>query len=308
AGGAGEALEHHRLPARRPYLRWTVCLVTPRRPAISCQDQPSSRARWTCRSSSRSASPRSAATARSPTSGSLLAAPSAIWTVGSMSSAYADTRVLSTYADGGAAGARDAGFCGGGRTPPRSRPPPPRRNATRHAKCRCGITSADAALTVAELDHVAVLHDVVLALDACLPRGPRGGDRPGGDQVVVGHDLGLDEAPLEVAMDHPGRLGCRRPDADRPGPGFLWPGGQERGQPERGEPGLGQPVQSRLPEPEFCREFGRLAFGQLREFPLGLAVGEDGLGRRHWGGELFPLVLGQAGHVGVEHVQERFGR
>src|SRR6185437_7552294 len=65
AGGAGEALEHHRLP-RRPYLRYTVCLVTPRRPAMSCQDQPSSRACWTCSSSSRSASARRAATARSP--------------------------------------------------------------------------------------------------------------------------------------------------------------------------------------------------------------------------------------------------
>jgi hypothetical protein len=47
---------------------------------------------------------------------------------------------------------------------------------------------------------VAVLHDVVLALDAGLPRGPRGGDRTGGDQVVLGHDLGLDEAPLEVGV------------------------------------------------------------------------------------------------------------
>ena len=36
----GEALEHHRLPSRRPYLRWTVCLVTPSRSAMSCQDQP----------------------------------------------------------------------------------------------------------------------------------------------------------------------------------------------------------------------------------------------------------------------------
>src|SRR5262250_3671414 len=89
ASGLGETLEHHRLPVRRPYLRCTVCLVTPRRLAMSCQDQPSSRARWTWSSSSRSASARRAATARSPTSGSLLAASSAIWRVGSMPSAYA---------------------------------------------------------------------------------------------------------------------------------------------------------------------------------------------------------------------------
>src|SRR5207248_9297797 len=81
ASGVGEALEHHRLPVRRPYLRWTVCLVTPRRLAMSCQDQPSSRACWTCSSSSSSASARRAARARSPASGSLLAATAAIWSV-----------------------------------------------------------------------------------------------------------------------------------------------------------------------------------------------------------------------------------
>src|SRR5262249_58423240 len=92
AGGIGEALEHHRLPVRRPYLRCTVCLVTPSRLAMSCQDQPSSRACWTWSSSSRSASARRAATARSPTSGSLPAAPSAVCRLGSLPSAYADAR------------------------------------------------------------------------------------------------------------------------------------------------------------------------------------------------------------------------
>src|SRR6266705_4361193 len=76
AGLAGEAFEHHRLPTRRPYLRCTVCLVTPSWLAISCQDHPSARALSTWSISSRSVSTRSAATARSPTSGSLLAAPS----------------------------------------------------------------------------------------------------------------------------------------------------------------------------------------------------------------------------------------
>src|SRR6478672_5373582 len=36
AGVLGEALEHHRRPTRRPYLRCTVCLVTPSRSAMSC--------------------------------------------------------------------------------------------------------------------------------------------------------------------------------------------------------------------------------------------------------------------------------
>src|SRR5436305_13828244 len=50
----------------------------------------------------------------------------------------------------------------------------------------------------AELRHVTVGHYVVLALDAHPSRGAGGGHGPGGDQVVVRDDLGLDEATLEV--------------------------------------------------------------------------------------------------------------
>src|SRR5215813_13969573 len=102
------------------------------------------------------------------------------------------------------------------------------------------MTGGPQALHVeAELDHVAVLHDVVLALDAGLARGARRRYRPGRDQVVVGDDLGLDEAALEVAVDHAGRLRGGRPDGDLPGPRLLGPSGQERGQPQRAEAGPG---------------------------------------------------------------------
>src|SRR6266516_7816567 len=100
AGVVGEALEHHRLPTRRAYLRCTVCLVTPSRPAISCQDHPSARAFSTWSISSRAMSTRSAATARSPTSGLLLAAPSVSSSAFSIPSAYADAMRASTCADG----------------------------------------------------------------------------------------------------------------------------------------------------------------------------------------------------------------
>src|SRR6476469_2521233 len=46
----------------------------------------------------------------------------------------------------------------------------------------------------AELHHVAVGHDVVLALHAHLAGRLGGGHGPGVHQVVVGDDLGLDEA------------------------------------------------------------------------------------------------------------------
>src|SRR6188768_1518649 len=51
-----EELEHHCPPTRRPYFRWTVCLVTPSRSAMSCQDHPRFRADSTWRISSRSVS------------------------------------------------------------------------------------------------------------------------------------------------------------------------------------------------------------------------------------------------------------
>src|SRR4051794_35338041 len=68
----------------------------------------------------------------------------------------------------------------------------------------------------AELDHVAVGHDVVLAFHPHLAGGTRGSHRAGRHQVVVGDDLGLDEAALEVRMDHTGRLWRRTALADRP--------------------------------------------------------------------------------------------
>ena len=50
----------------------------------------------------------------------------------------------------------------------------------------------------AEVDDVAVLHDVVLALDADLAFLAGGGDAACGDEVIVVDDLRADEAALEV--------------------------------------------------------------------------------------------------------------
>src|SRR5690348_8617793 len=60
----------------------------------------------------------------------------------------------------------------------------------------------------AELDDVAIGHDVVLALHADLAGGLGGGHRTGRHQVVVRDDLGLDEATLEVGVDDACGFGC----------------------------------------------------------------------------------------------------
>src|SRR4051794_37737964 len=66
-------------------------------------------------------------------------------------------------------------------------------------RCRRGDSHVEA-----ELHDVAVGHDVVLALHPHPARCLGGVHRPGLDQVVVGDDLGLDEAAPEVGVDDAG--------------------------------------------------------------------------------------------------------
>ena len=58
----------------------------------------------------------------------------------------------------------------------------------------------------AEMQHVAVLDDVVLAFEAELARFARARLALPGDIVVIGDGLGADEALLEVGVDDAGRL------------------------------------------------------------------------------------------------------
>src|SRR3954453_17010271 len=77
----------------------------------------------------------------------------------------------------------------------------------------------------AELHHVAVLHQVVLALEADLAELL--GARPAADveQLVPADHLGLDEAALEVGVDAPGALRGGRPVEEGPRPRLLVAGG-----------------------------------------------------------------------------------
>src|SRR5690606_5332798 len=109
-----------------------------------------------------------------------------------------------------------------------------------------------------ELDHVTVLHDVVLALHPDLARRARRGHRTGLDQVVVRDDLGLDEAALEVAVDDTGRLRSGRALADRPGARLLGPGGEEGLQAEGVEADPGELRQAGLLLADGAEQLGRV--------------------------------------------------
>src|SRR5207302_1922096 len=73
----------------------------------------------------------------------------------------------------------------------------------------------------ADLEHVAVLDLVVLALDAQATRVLGGVPRAELEQLVPSDDLGTDEASLQVGVDDTGALGRLGSGAEGPGPALL---------------------------------------------------------------------------------------
>ena len=78
-----------------------------------------------------------------------------------------------------------------------------------------------------EVDHVAVLDHILLALAAQQALFLGGVDAAAADHVVVGDDLGPDEAPLDVGVDLSGGLRSLGALADGPGPALVLAVGQE---------------------------------------------------------------------------------
>ena len=143
------------------------------------------------------------------------------------------------------------------RRPRASRPPRPRAADRRP----CSPPSR----AEQEVQHVAVLHPVGLALGA-EPAGLAGaGLAAERDIVVVGDGLGADEALLEVAVDDAGRLRRAGALGDRPGARLLRAGGEVGGEPEQAvalvdqpvEPGLVQAQRPRGTPPARRRRAGR---------------------------------------------------
>ena len=120
----------------------------------------------------------------------------------------------------------------------------------------------------AEVDDVAILHDVVLALDADLAFLAGGGDAAGGDEVVVVDDLGADEAALEVRVDLAGSFRCRRALDDGPGAALIRAGRQEGLQAQEVERSLDQAVEAALRLTEVFEEGLGLFFVKLGDLRL----------------------------------------
>src|SRR5207245_9110155 len=80
----------------------------------------------------------------------------------------------------------------------------------------------------AEERDIAVLHDIVAAFEPHLPAFASGGVGSRRHQVIVGNDLRLDEAALDVAVDDARGFRCPGPLANRPGPHLRIACGEER--------------------------------------------------------------------------------
>ena len=160
-----------------------------------------------------------------------------------------------------------------------------------------------------EVDDVAVLHDILLALGADLALGLGGGHGADGLQILEGDDFGTDEATLEVGVDLTGGLGSLGATLDGPGTALISTGGQEAAQTQQCVAGLDQTVQTGLGDAQLLHEHG-LLIGIVQLGDVGLQLGADGQALAALGGGqlldgaevavcigLVDLGLGQVGHI-----------
>ena len=98
----------------------------------------------------------------------------------------------------------------------------------------------------AEVDHVAVLDHIVLALAAEKALVPGGSHRAAGHHIVVGDDLCPDEAPLDVGVDLTGGLGGLGAPLDGPGTALVLTVGEEGDKAQKGVGALDEAIQAGL--------------------------------------------------------------
>src|SRR5262245_27490885 len=127
----------------------------------------------------------------------------------------------------------------------------------------------------AEVQHVAVLDDVVLAFESELAGIARARFAIERDVIVVGDCLGAYEALLEIGVDDARRL--LRPRASRHGPGasLLGPGGEIGDETEHLVALADQPVEPGLGQPKLGEISVTLRGRKLGKLGLDLGRGDD---------------------------------
>src|SRR5580765_5739085 len=153
-----------------------------------------------------------------------------------------------------------------------------------------------------EVDDVAVAHDVVLALEAELPRLAALRLAAQADEVLVRDHLGADEAALDVAVDLAGRLERRRAPADRPCAALVLARGEKADEVEERVARADEAGARAFRETEVGEERVAIARVELRDLGLEPRGERHLLGAfgtctcRHIGGQ-------RRGGIGLGHVQ-----
>ncbi len=126
----------------------------------------------------------------------------------------------------------------------------------------------------AEVDHVAVLHHILLAFAAELALLLGGVDTAVLDHIIIGNDLRPDEAPLDVSVDFTGGLRGLGALSDGPGAALILAVGQERDKAQQGVAALDEPIQTGFCDAQLVQEHLPVLALQLSDVLLQL--GTDG--------------------------------
>src|SRR5699024_7032464 len=105
------------------------------------------------------------------------------------------------------------------------------------------------------------------------------------------NDLGLDEATLEVSVDHTSSLRRGSTLLDGPGTRFLWTCRQISLQPKRGETGLGQRMQAGFFLADGFEQLRGFLVVKLQQLRFRLRVQEHAVGGSHEVAQLSPARL-----------------
>lgn len=122
------------------------------------------------------------------------------------------------------------------------------------------------------MHNVAILNDIVLALDTELTGAAAGSLRLEFDEVIVFDDLSADEAFLEVGVDYAGGLGRFVAFVDCPGTAFIGAGGEEGLEVEKAVGALDEADSAGLREAHFLDEHLPLFVGVEFGY-VGLSLG-----------------------------------
>src|SRR5512132_1777295 len=138
---------------------------------------------------------------------------------------------------------------------------PPCTNGTWASQTRTVLTLGG----MTEVDHVAILHDVLLPFEPQLAVIAARGDRAAREQVFVAHHLGADESTGNIGVNLARGDDRRCVARNRPRPVLILTDGEERDVAEQVIAGANHAIEARLVQSEIGHEGRRIIRFELRD-------------------------------------------